>query len=93
MNMEKINKEKALEILHSNMENQNLRRHCYAVGKALAAYHDYFKQIGVATGSLDKEIWETIGILHDADWEKTTNTPEQHTLMLLEWLKSYDIPQ
>ncbi len=85
-----LNKETAIELLHKNMQNPNLRRHCYAVGLALGAYYDYYQQIGKDTGSLSREQWETIGILHDADWEITTAQPEKHTIMLMEWLKDYD---
>lgn len=83
----------AKEILHEHMKNQNLRRHCYAVGKAMAAYFDYFQKHGEGTGTLDREQWEITGILHDADWEETTNSPELHTLKLLEWLKDYELPE
>jgi len=85
--------ESARELLHEHMKNQNLRRHCYAVGKALAAYYDHFQKNGDVTGTLNKEQWEITGILHDADWEETTNTPELHTLKLLEWLKDYELPE
>ena len=30
---------------------------------------------------------ETLGILHDADWEETKDTPDQHTKKTLGWLK------
>jgi predicted hydrolase (HD superfamily) len=91
--MLKLDLQTSTEILHKNMKNKNLRKHCYAVGKAMSAYYDYYKEQGRNTGSLTKEEWEIIGILHDSDWELTTETPEQHTLMLLEWLKEYDVPQ
>jgi uncharacterized protein len=85
-----LDKKTAIELLHQNMQNTNLRRHCYAVGLALAAYYDYYKSQGRETGNLDREQWETIGILHDADWEITTSAPDRHTIMLMEWLEQYD---
>ncbi|OGC70225.1 hypothetical protein A2415_00960 [candidate division WWE3 bacterium RIFOXYC1_FULL_39_7] len=91
--MQNLTKETAIKLLEVNMKNQNLRRHCYAVGKALSAYFDYYKSQNLDTGKLSKEQWEIIGILHDADWEITTNNPEQHTLMLMGWLKDYDTPE
>lgn len=90
--MKQLTLQEALKILDDNMSNQNLKRHCYALGKALTAYYNCYKQIGRDTGTLTEEQWEIIGVLHDSDWEKTTNTPEKHTLMLLEWLKEYDVP-
>ncbi len=83
----------AKELLHKNMQNQNLRRHCYCVGFVLRALHDYYSQENRATGSLNVDEWEIIGILHDADWELTAQTPDKHTIMLLEWLQNYDTPQ
>ncbi|MCX6793739.1 MAG: phosphohydrolase, partial [Candidatus Gottesmanbacteria bacterium] len=31
--------------------------------------------------------WEVLGILHDADWEETKDTPDTHTKHTLAWLK------
>lgn len=88
-----LNLEAAQNLLTEHMQNQNLRRHCYAVGKSLAAYYDYYKSQNRETGELNKEQWEITGILHDADWEVTTNTPDKHTVMLLEWLEKYNTPE
>lgn len=88
-----LNIETATQLLEQNMQNQNLRRHCYAVGKTLSAFHDFYSHNNVSTGNLTKEQWEIVGILHDADWEKTSNDPNQHTLLLLEWLDEYKVPE
>ena len=74
-----ITRNKALEILHSNMESQNLRRHCYAVEAIMRALAKYFKE--------DEEKWRIVGLLHDGDYEKTKATPEKHTLLMVDWLK------
>lgn len=66
----------AINLLHSHVQNQNLRRHCYAVGvvmKALATKLDG-----------DPETWEILGLIHDSDWEETKDTPERHTIVTLE---------
>lgn len=93
-----MNIQKATDILHKNMQNQNLRRHCYSVGKVLSAFFDYYKEKGIPSGfsdmgSLSKEEWEIAGILHDADWEITTNDEEKHTLMLLDWVKDTNLSE
>ena len=85
-------KQNALELLHEHMQNQNLRRHCYAVGKVLSVLFDYYKERGfpanfVDMGSLNREEWEIVGILHDADWEITAHDENNHTVMLLDWVK------
>jgi len=93
MEKPELTKEIAIEILHKNMQNTNLRRHCYAVGKALATYFDYYKSENRETGNLTKGQWEITGILHDADWELTANQPEKHTILTMDWLKYYETPQ
>ncbi len=85
-----MNKEDAITILHKNMQNQNLRRHCYAVGIALGGIYDYFQMQGNLNedSPSDRESWEILGILHDADYELTKDDWSRHTLLTLEWLKS-----
>src|SRR3990167_4261287 len=74
-----MNRKKALDLLHENMENPNLRRHCYSVEAVMKALARYFKE--------DGEKWGLVGLLHDGDYEKTRETPEKHTLMMALWLK------
>lgn len=74
-----MKKEQALKLLHSKMRNQNLRRHCYAVGAVMKALAKYFKE--------NEETWEVVGLLHDGDYEETKGTPGLHTLKMHEWLK------
>jgi len=74
-----ISREEALKILQQNMENQNLRRHCYAVE---AVMRMLAKKLGG-----DEEKWSIVGLLHDGDYEKTKNEPKQHTLLMYQWLR------
>jgi len=83
--------ETAIELLHTHMKNQNLRRHCYAVGKVLRTFCMYYKGQNRDVGGLSADEWEITGLLHDSDWEKTTDDPSKHTLMLLEWLEDFDV--
>jgi putative nucleotidyltransferase with HDIG domain len=78
-----MTKQKAIELLHTHTQNQNLRRHMYAVGFAMRALAD---KLGG-----DPDLWEMLGILHDADWEETKDTPDEHTKRTLEWLSETDI--
>jgi len=92
--MYKMTKEKALEILHKNMQNTNLRRHCYAVGFALAGIYDYLKENNWKADSPDNsEDWEILGILHDSDYELTKDDWTQHTLKTLEWFKEEGVSE
>ena len=66
-----ITKQKATELLHEHTKNDNLRRHMYAVGFAMRALAN---KLGG-----DPDVWEAMGLLHDADWEETKDTPDEHT--------------
>lgn len=72
-----------MELLHKHTKNDNLRRHMYAVGFAMRALAE---KLG---GDLDT--WETLGLLHDADWEETKDVPEDHTKKTLAWLADFGI--
>jgi putative nucleotidyltransferase with HDIG domain len=78
-----ITKERALEILKENISNQNLRKHHYAVAAAMKGLALELK------GDPDK--WEIVGLLHDADYEKTKDRMDQHTIVLAEILKDEDL--
>jgi hypothetical protein len=73
----------ALELLHSKMKNQNLRRHCYAVEATMRSL------AGRLAG--DPEIWGIAGLLHDADYEIVKDEPNKHTHLTLEWLEPLQV--
>ncbi|MBI4091445.1 phosphohydrolase [candidate division WWE3 bacterium] len=94
MNDEKLTHQVATQILNNNTLNVNLRRHCYAVSVAMRGLYNYFKSAGGADSSvknLSEEDWGVVGLLHDADYEITKEDSSKHTLLLLDWLKIYDI--
>src|SRR3989344_6852368 len=70
-----ITREQAIELLHNHVQNQNLRRHCYAVGAVM-------KALAIKLGG-DPETWEILGLIHDSDWEETKDAPEKHTMLTL----------
>lgn len=73
-----FSRRQALDLLHAHMQNINLRRHCYAVGYAMRALSE---KLGG-----DPDVWEVMGLLHDADWEETKDDPTQHTRKTISWL-------
>lgn len=91
--MKELTLQLALELLHKNMQSKNLRKHCYAVGKTLSEFYDFYESEGRDIGGLTKEQWEIVGTLHDADWEKTTDNPERHVFELIGWLENYQVPE
>lgn len=80
-----ITKERALEILHENIKNKNLRKHHYGVAAAM-------KKLAQELGG-DTAVWEIVGLLHDADYEKTKDQMDQHTILLAEILADEDLDE
>jgi predicted hydrolase (HD superfamily) len=78
-----MNKDQAKALLHEHTQNQNLRRHMYAVGYAMRA-------LATKLGG-DPDVWEVMGLLHDADWEETKDRPQDHTKDTLKWLSDKGI--
>ncbi len=69
-----MTRDKAWEIVKTYVKNENLRRHMLAVEKAMSKYHEYFdrdkgQRLKVKGNIGSKEDWETVGLLHDFDWE------------------------
>jgi len=75
-----LTRKRALELLHNHMKMTNLRRHCYAVEATMRA-------LAGRVGE-DEELWGLTGLLHDGDYEETRDTPEQHTLKMVEYIKA-----
>lgn len=80
-----LSKEIALTLLNSHITNENLKRHCQAVGFVMRA-------LAAKLGG-NEDVWEVLGILHDSDWEKTQNTPELHTTQTIKWLSEIGITE
>lgn len=74
-----ITRDQALDLLHKNMQNQNLRCHCYAVESVMRALARHFGE--------DEEMWGIAGLLHDADYELTKKDPSKHVVTVVSWLK------
>ena len=74
-----MEREKALKILKENVQNQNLIKHSLAVEAVMRALSRYF--------SKDEEKWGICGLLHDVDYEKTKDNPQQHSLIGAEMLE------
>mgnify|MGYP001273071350 CR=1 FL=1 len=71
-----ISRKEALDLMHSLVENVNLRKHMYAVAACL---EDYAKELGQ-----DADLWWITGILHDADYEKY---PDKHPHEIMRMLQ------
>ncbi len=55
-------RDRAIQLLHAYVVNDNLRKHMYAVEVAMRAYAQIYSE--------DTDWWGNIGLLHDFDYEK-----------------------
>ncbi len=77
-----MTRQEALQTLQVYTKAPNLLRHHYAVEAAMRAVCKVYNARTKAF--VNEEAWALAGLLHDADYELTRNTPEKHTLYLEE---------
>jgi putative nucleotidyltransferase with HDIG domain len=74
---------RAQAILHDWVQFESLRKHCYAVA-------DSMKHFAQLRGE-DPDLWETVGLLHDMDYERHPNlersATEGHPFIGVAWLR------
>jgi putative nucleotidyltransferase with HDIG domain len=68
---EQPTREDALALLHEYTENENLRKHMYAVEAAMRAYARKYRE--------DEELWGVTGLIHDFDYERYPNEARSPT--------------
>ena len=73
-----MNRADALKILDQLENSKNMANHGKAAGFAMAALYDYLKSKNQPV-ELTKSDWEIVGLLHDADYEKTNKSLDLHT--------------
>ncbi|MDD3049986.1 MAG: HDIG domain-containing protein [Candidatus Cloacimonetes bacterium] len=78
-----ITRNEAMELLKSHLKNDNLIKHCIAVG----AIMEGLSKITL----LDSEVCFITGLLHDIDFEYTKDEPEKHGFIAMDILKDADI--
>jgi putative nucleotidyltransferase with HDIG domain len=64
-------REEALALMHEYTENENLRKHMYAVEAAMRAYARKYGE--------DEELWGVAGLVHDFDYERFPNDARSPT--------------
>ena len=60
-----LKRDDALALMHEYTQNENLRRHMYAVEVAMRAYARKYDE--------DENLWGITGLLHDFDYERWPN--------------------
>jgi len=66
-----MNREEALVLLQSHLQNKNLVKHCLAVEACMRAM--------AARLGFDPEPWAVAGLVHDLDYEMTGMSADLHT--------------
>ena len=84
-----MTRDEALALVHEYTENENLRRHMYAVETAMRAYARHFGE--------DEEQWGIVGLLHDFDYERYPNeahsSTEEHPSFGVNLLRERGVPE
>jgi hypothetical protein len=66
-----MQREESLKLMGKNIKQKNLRKHCLAVEAVMAKLANYFDE--------DEQKWRLAGLLHDIDYEETSDQPEKHS--------------
>ncbi len=80
-----MNREKALDLVRKNLPNPNLVKHSLAVEACMKELAGYLSE--------DEEEWGLAGLLHDLDYDITSEDSYNHGLVTADMLKNEDISE
>lgn len=86
-----LSRENAIELLESLVQNNGLRGHMKAVESAMGGLWEHFSKERSNEVNETKDSWKIVGLIHDADWEKTEDDPSEHTQVLSEALEKLGV--
>lgn len=79
-----MEREEALSLVKQEVKTKNLIKHMLAVE---AVMRRLARELGQ-----DEELWALAGLLHDLDYDKTVDQPEQHGLLGAQILEGKGLP-
>lgn len=79
-----MEREEALSLVKQEVKTKNLIKHMLAVE---AVMRRLARELGQ-----DEELWAVAGLLHDLDYDKTVDQPEQHGLLGAQILEGKGLP-
>ncbi len=74
-----MKRDEAYKILIELIKNQNLQRHHFACEAVMMSL---YKRFNKNQNPKEEKKWGIVGLLHDADYELTKDTPEKHAIVL-----------
>ena len=80
-----MKKQEALKIVDELVQSPNIKKHCLAAAVAMEGLYDSLKEKGEDIGNRDD--WEVVGLLHDADYEVTNKDLDKHTQVIVDKIK------
>ena len=78
-------REQAIELLRQHNREESHIHHAQAVEAAMRHFAELYHE--------DPDLWGIVGILHDIDWEETTQTPEKHCHIAPEILREAGVDE
>ena len=81
----RLDRETALRILRKHNKDETHVRHALAVEGTM---RHFARRAGA-----DEDLWGVVGILHDIDWEMTSDAPERHCHLAPELLREEGIDE
>ena len=79
-----LTRDEAHALLCEHVQAENLRKHCLATEAIL-------RSLASRLGE-DEELWGTVGLIHDLDFERTKDAPAEHTLVTCQLLADKGLP-
>ncbi len=80
-----LTRDEAYGLLCQHVKADNLRKHCLATEAILRALA---RRLGE-----DEEQWGIVGLVHDLDFERTSDAPAEHTRITCEILAEKGLPE
>ena len=79
-----MEREEALRLIKQEVKTKNLIKHMLAVEAVMRRLAEELGQ--------DEELWDLTGLLHDLDYDRTMDQPEQHGLLSAQILEEKGLP-
>jgi len=79
-----MTRDEGYALLCEHVKAESLRKHCLATEAILRALA---RRLGE-----DEELWGVVGLVHDLDFERTADTPAEHTKITVEILTQKGFP-